>query len=282
MFVLLVLQYAGYFLLIFPINYWHRRQAPAAYGLTRAGLRWKKLLLAGLGTAALSELPVLTVTLVNSIHPSKTEPWRQALFDTSWKRWEFWLFTGIISWALVPVLEELFFRGYFQRRLAEDWGDGPAILGGACIFTFAHTQYQIPNAYNMGMIVSLLIFAVGFGVVFAWTRSLVPCVIAHAIINIPMTVPWQAALLVAFVLGAFFVWRRATVILRHLYARTSVSMCLLLALVAAIYAAAGARFDLLKYPAAVLLLLAVTLEAMERREIKRLAHAGRPEKNQAL
>ena len=30
--VLLTLQYAGWFLLIIPINYWHRRREPAAYG----------------------------------------------------------------------------------------------------------------------------------------------------------------------------------------------------------------------------------------------------------
>jgi hypothetical protein len=37
-FVLLIFQYAGYFLLIFPINWWYRRRGPAAYGLTKAGM----------------------------------------------------------------------------------------------------------------------------------------------------------------------------------------------------------------------------------------------------
>lgn len=37
MFVLLMFQYAGYFLLIIPINWWHRRRGPAAYGLRTAG-----------------------------------------------------------------------------------------------------------------------------------------------------------------------------------------------------------------------------------------------------
>jgi membrane protease YdiL (CAAX protease family) len=151
------------------------------------------LLLAGLGTAALSTWPVMSVSLANLIHPSQTAPWRQAFFDMSWRRWEFWLFSAVMSWALVPVVEELFFRGYCQRRLAEDWGDGPAIIGTACFFTFAHAQYQIPNLYNGGMIVGLLISALGFGAVFAWTRSLIPGIIAHALIDIPMTVPWEAA-----------------------------------------------------------------------------------------
>ena len=56
---------------------------------------------------------------------SKTEPWRQAFFEMSWRRWEFWLFSAVMSWALIPVLEELFFRGYCQRRLAVAWGTYP-------------------------------------------------------------------------------------------------------------------------------------------------------------
>jgi hypothetical protein len=54
MFVLLMFQYAGYFLLVLPINSWYRRRGPASYGLTRAGLSRVALLLAGLGTVALS------------------------------------------------------------------------------------------------------------------------------------------------------------------------------------------------------------------------------------
>ena len=60
-----------------------------------------------------------------------------------------------MSYAVVPVVEELIFRGYYQRRLAEDWGNGPAIVGTACFFTFAHRPYLIANAYNITMIASL-------------------------------------------------------------------------------------------------------------------------------
>jgi len=50
------------------------------------------------------------------------------------------------------VVEELIFRGYYQRRLAEDWGDGAAIAGATCLFTFAHGQYLIANLYNVTLI----------------------------------------------------------------------------------------------------------------------------------
>jgi membrane protease YdiL (CAAX protease family) len=118
---LLLFQYAGWFLLIVPINAWHRRHGPAAYGLTRAGFSWTALALAGLGTAALVEWPVLGISLLDSFYNlGEAVPWRQAFFDTSWRRWEFWLFSGVVSWGAVALLEELFFRGYCQRRLAEE------------------------------------------------------------------------------------------------------------------------------------------------------------------
>jgi membrane protease YdiL (CAAX protease family) len=266
MFVLLMFQYAGYFLLIFPINWWYRRRGPASYGLTKAGCSWVALLLAGLGTVALSAWPVATIELMDAVHPlGEMARWRQAFFDMSWRRWEFWLFSAVFSWALIPVVEELFFRGYCQRRLAEDWGDGPAIIGTACLFTFAHTQYQIPNAYNAGMIVSLLMLAIGFGVVFAWTRSLIPSIIAHAIINLPMTPTWQGVLLAAFVIGAIVTWRQGAAALKKVFSTSSAGACVALAVVGAGYAMAGARFDSVTYLAAAMVVFAIGLEAMERR-----------------
>jgi membrane protease YdiL (CAAX protease family) len=270
MFVLLMLQYAGYFVLIIPINWWHRRRGPAAYGLTRAGHSWKALLLAGLATAALAEWPVLSVNLIDVLYDlGDTAPWRQAFFDTSWRRWEFWLFSGVLSWALVPVIEELFFRGYCQRRLAEDWGNGAAIVGTSCLFTFAHGQYLLPNAYSVGMIASLFVFAVGFGVVFAWTRSLVPSIVAHAIINVPMTPFWQGVLLLAFAIAAVVIARQGAAVVKQVFAGASLFGCVALGVAGAAYAIASQRVDGLVFAAAAMVVLAVGLEAMDRR-------AGRP------
>jgi membrane protease YdiL (CAAX protease family) len=156
LFVALMLLYGSYFVLIIPINWWYRRRGRAAYGLTRAGRPWKTLILVAAATAALTQWPVLLHTLVDAIHAlGSMAPWRQAFFEMSWRRWQFWLLAAIMSYALIPVVEELIFRGYYQRRLAEDWGDGPAIIGTACFFTFAHRQYLIANAYNITMIASL-------------------------------------------------------------------------------------------------------------------------------
>lgn len=266
-FLTLVLLYGSYFALIVPINCWYRRRGRKAYGITRAGLTWKALVLAGVATSVLTQWPVLLHTLIDAIHPlGATAPWRLALFEMSWRRWQFWLFTGIMSYAVIPVVEELIFRGYYQRRLAEDWGDGPAIIGTACFFTFAHKQYLIANAYSITMVVSLFCMALGLGVVFAYTRSLVPSVIAHAIINVPMTPRWQGVLLVVFVSGIFFAWRRGLNAARQVFANAKVILCAILAVVLILYVTQAGRIPGITQIAIVLLLVALVLEAIDRRE----------------
>lgn len=261
------LQYGSYFLLIIPLYWWHSRRGAKAYGLTRAGHSWRWLFCAGLFTAFLSECPVLIHSLADAIHPlGAMAPWRQALFDMSWHRWQFWLFAGVFSYAVVPVVEELLFRGYYQRRLAEDWGDAPAIIGTSCLFVFAHRQYLILNTYNITMVASLFCLALGLGTVFAYTRSLIPSMIAHAIINIPMTPKWQAGLLIVFVFGLIVVFRTGSHhAIKQVFKHTSLASCILLAIVCALYVIASQRIAFLSTIAVALLIVAIVLEYLERR-----------------
>lgn len=270
MFVLLVLQYIGYFAIIIPINWWHRRRGPAAYGVTRAGWSWLALLAAGVGTVAMTTVivwPASTLLLLDSayhLNLGGTVPWRQAFFDTSWRRWEFWLFSAVMSWALIPVVEELFFRGYCQRRLAEDWGDGPAIVGTACLFTFTYGQYLALSIYNLSLVLTLFVLAIGFGTVFAWTRSLVPAMIAHAIIDVPATPLWQGVVLVVFVVGGIFVWRRGIRIARQVFATGSIAVCAALAIVGTGWAVASHEIDSLVYVAIAMIAVAIVIETTDR------------------
>jgi membrane protease YdiL (CAAX protease family) len=270
MFVLLILQYVGYFLLIIPINWWHRRRGPAAYGLTKAGRSWPALLMAGIATVATTTLllwPASTLLLVDSVYHlnlGETVPWRQAFFATSWQRWEFWLFSAVMSWALIPVVEELLFRGYCQRRLAEDWGDAPAIIGTAFLFTFTHRQYLTMNAYNVCIVASLLLLAIGFGTVFAWTRSLIPAIVAHAIIDVPMTTSWQVVFLIAFVIGGLTLRRRAVAAIKHVFSDTSLAVCIALGLLGIGWAVASHTVEHLVFVAVAMVVVAVGLEARGR------------------
>jgi membrane protease YdiL (CAAX protease family) len=262
---LVALQYAGLFVLAGPIDWWHRRRGPSGYGLTRANQSWKALMGAGVATAVLTGWPSLVVNLANARwHLGDTVPWRQALFDMSWRRWQFWVFSGVASWAVIPVVEELFFRGYCQRRLAEDWGDGPAIIGTACLFACSHNQYLRADAYNLGMILSVFAAGLGYGIVFAATRSLVPSILAHAVLNVPMTPPWQLGLLAVSIIGWVFSVRPAWAAMKKVFANASIPACVALALLGVAYPIASKAVPVLALVAVGLVFIAVALERTDR------------------
>lgn len=267
-FILLMLQYAGWFVVLVAMDWWRGRKGAAVYGLTKAGCSWTALLAAGGATVALAAWPVFGIAVLDNFYDlGSTPPWRQALFDTSWRRWQFWLFTAVMSWGVVAVLEELFFRGYCQRRLAEDWGDGPAIVGVACLFTFAHGQYLRLDPYNLGMTVSLLTLALGFGVVFAWTRSIVPSMIAHAIVNLTMTPFWLSLVLIVCLIVAALAAPRVAAVVEGVFRgdrRGRAPACFALAAACAAFALAAGRIAHLSYVAAGMLLVAVILTSRER------------------
>ena len=108
--------------------------------------------------------------------------------------------------------------------------------------------------------------AIGLGVVFAWTRSLIPSTIAHAIINIPMTPFWQGALLVVFATGAFFAWPGGVRAIKQVFTNTTAAACVVLAALETAYVIAAGRIDSMTYVAIGMMLVAVTLEAIDRRE----------------
>ena len=270
MFTLLILQYVGYFLLIIPISWWHGRRRPEAYGLTKAGRSWPALFAAGFGTVAAVTLliwPASTLLVADTVYHLKlgeTVPWREAFFATSWNRWEFWLFSAVMSWAVIPVVEELLFRGYCQRRLAEDWGDAPAIIGTAFLFTFTHRQYLSLSVYNAAIVVSLLLLAVAFGTVFAWTRSLIPAIIAHAIIDVPMTPPWAVVFLITFGVGGYLLRRRAIAAVKHVFSNARAPVYAVLGLVGAGWAVASQRIGHPIIVAVAMIVVAIGMEAWER------------------
>jgi hypothetical protein len=125
----------------------------------------------------------------------------------------------------------------------------------------------MPDAYNVGMILGLLLSAIGFGAAFAWTGSLIPAMIAHAVFDIPMTKPWQTALVAVMLIASILVWRRAGSVLKQLFSTGSLAACFTLGAVAAVYAVLNSVDQIIVYVVAaafVMLILAVILEAKDR------------------
>jgi hypothetical protein len=94
-------------------------------------------------------------------------------------------------------------------------------------------------------------------VVFAWTRSLIPSMIAHAIINIPMTPRWQGVLLVLFAIGGFFAWRGGIRVLKQVFANTSVTACVVLAVTLCVYVLEAHRINAMTQIAVGMIVVAV-------------------------
>jgi len=188
--IVLLFQYSGWFVLILPIGWWHRRRRPRDYGVTTSGQSLGSLITAGVVLYCVADLPTKLLGAIDEAAGLGTDvPWREALFALDWTTWQFWLLMAIGSFAFIPIVEELFYRGYCQSRLAEDLGPAPAIVAVALMFTLSHSQYHIPDLFNVTRIATLVISAVAWGYVFYRTRSLVPTIVAHVLINIPIRGP---------------------------------------------------------------------------------------------
>jgi membrane protease YdiL (CAAX protease family) len=198
---ILGLQYAGILLPALALGWWHRRRPLRAYGLRTAGQPLPRLLLAGLVLFAVSGLPILLLELLGRVVPlgPRTE-FQEAIYARAWDL-PFWVFLAVGSFGLVPIVEELFYRGYVQTRLAEDFGAPAAIVVTAAFFTFSHGQYYLePSPRNALQLVSLLFAALAWGYLFYRSGSLLVPILAHVLVNVPMGTP-AAVGLVAVLLG---------------------------------------------------------------------------------
>jgi membrane protease YdiL (CAAX protease family) len=270
MFVFFVLQYTGYFVVIVPLDWWRRRRGLAVYGVTRSNRSWRNLLSVGLGTISLVSLFALLPNLLlwaDSLYELKlgtTAPWRQALIDTSWCRWEFWFFMAVCSFGVIPIVEELLYRGYCQRRLAEDWGDGAAIVGTTLLLLISHGQYLRPDAYNIAVMTKVALFGVIVGIAFAWTKSLIPAIVAHVILNISMTPLWEIIVMAGLAIGGMFIFRRGSTIFRNVFAGSSVQACVVLGIAGALLALGASRAHGMVVVAMAVIFLAVGVEFVTR------------------
>lgn len=86
------------------------------------------------------------------------------------------LATIIAVVVVVPVAEEVFFRGLILGRLLERYRARTAILVSAGLFMLVHLNpYQFPIALTIGILA---------GWIYVQTHSLWPCMITHGLLNL--------------------------------------------------------------------------------------------------
>jgi membrane protease YdiL (CAAX protease family) len=178
------LQYACLLLPAFAIGWWRRRLGFAHYGITTAGQSVRTLVVLGLVAFALVALPLKLLWVAKRFITLGPEPAYWALLNKSWTP-SFWLFLAVSSFAFNPVLEELFYRGYCQTRLEEDFGGIGAIVIVTLFMTLGHSQYHHLSILSIGTILGLIPLVFGMGYLFWRSRSLIPAIILHAAVNVP-------------------------------------------------------------------------------------------------
>ncbi len=85
--------------------------------------------------------------------------------------------------VIVPLVEEIFWRGFLMRYLIRDdfesvslgVFDAKSFLGGAALFMLVHATADWPAAFLTGLLYNGLLVK---------TRSLTACVVAHALTNL--------------------------------------------------------------------------------------------------
>jgi uncharacterized protein len=93
---------------------------------------------------------------------------------------------GFIMIALVPVIEEMFFRGAITTPLRRRYGAAAVVGVTACYFAVAHIQWQL--------FVPIFLVGLSAGWIRAAGGSIIPCVLLHATFN---AIPFYAMLLEA-------------------------------------------------------------------------------------
>ncbi len=178
----LLLKYGWMFALAFAIGWWHRRRRPAAYGLTRAGRPLPWLLLVGLVLAGPAGLIPYGLELFGRLVPGGAGP---STLHPPHSSPEFLVYMAVASFLVAPVFEEILARGYMQTRLTEELGPGGAILLVAVFFAVAHGDFLQPTLSGAGDTLGIFVAAVLLGYVFHRTGSLLPPIVAHALLNFP-------------------------------------------------------------------------------------------------
>lgn len=175
------------------------------FGVTLGQRTLTQTILLGLGAG------IITCFMSSAIFVAKDvfalggdTPFWWAMERTPWD-WDFWLLMFIGSFGFVALVEEIAFRGGMLGRLAQSFAPGASLLGIAMLFAYMHDQYFALGLIGYITLGSVVISGIVFGYVFLRSGSLIPAIIAHAMINIPASMEVNIALCVAGLAGMILI-----------------------------------------------------------------------------
>ena len=163
------------------------RRKAAAFGLGRVDGSWLQLLATGVVMGLVVVIPPHVLNLVDLyIDIGPGTPFWELQARTPWN-FEFWVFMFVSSFGIVPLVEEFVARGYMLGRFREAYSPGASLLLMGVTFALAHGQYHQPNVLAMGYLASIIVGSVVWGYSIYRTGSLIPAIVAHGVVNLPVT-----------------------------------------------------------------------------------------------
>jgi membrane protease YdiL (CAAX protease family) len=135
-------------------------------------------------------------------------PWRETLLSAPLTG-DFYVFMAVMSFGVVPVLEEALYRGYVQGRLQATFRSSlmPLVLTSV-LFTFLHSQYFGVDAFSLATTAMLFGLSMVLGILYWQTGSLLPSILVHALINLPMSTGVTLGVATALTIAGA-IWRKA-------------------------------------------------------------------------
>jgi len=182
------LQYGAALALVILFGYLRRRRAPRVYAITARPVGLLRLIAIGVVMGFIASIPTQAIFLAKEVWPLGKDPVLWSVMESNPWDWTFWVFAATGSFLLVPIIEELMWRSYVLGRLVEAFRPGAALILSSLIFAGLHFQY-LTNGDFLGYatMASVIVAALMFGFITLTTGSVLPAVIAHMILNIPMT-----------------------------------------------------------------------------------------------
>ncbi|MFX1255337.1 MAG: lysostaphin resistance A-like protein [Promethearchaeota archaeon] len=184
------IQYSIVLGLAYLIGKYHRNRSLREYGITTNNRSVSNLSKIAIIAFAFASIPILVMKFLREIIGNTSEffrlPFTQDLASTgNLFQLDFLIFLAAGDLILVVICEELLFRGYIQTRLAEDFGHPAAIIMTGLVFAFSHVQYFFFGFFGIGNIIVSLFFMFTLGYLYYKTKSLLPGMFLHFLINLP-------------------------------------------------------------------------------------------------